>query len=183
MKISRDHLADNRRRILDAAAQLMREQGFENVSIADVTKAAGLTHGAFYNHFKSKDDLIAKVFEHVLFLENGQSPYADLDLKTFGQNYLTTLQRDNLGNGCMFSALGCEIPRTSPETVAITTRAIKAQIERFSQTAPGNNAEERRRVAISRWSAMVGAMILARAVDDEALSEELLSQTLASFEP
>jgi TetR/AcrR family transcriptional repressor of nem operon len=182
MKISRDHLADNRRRILDAAAQLMREEGCETVSIADVTKAAGLTHGAFYNHFKSKDDLIAKVFEHVLFLQDGTSPFADLDLRTFGQRYLSKQQRDDRRHGCMFSALGSEISRTSPETVAITTRAVKAQIERFSQTAPGNSEEERRRVAIARWSAMIGAMILARAVDDEALSEELLAQTLASFE-
>jgi len=183
MKISRDHLADNRRRILDAAAQLMREKGCENVSIADVTNAAGLTHGAFYNHFKSKDDLIARTFEHVLFLEDGQSPYADLDVKTFGQNYLSKGQRDDRGHGCMFSALGSEISRTSPETIAFTTRAVKARIDSFSKSAPGNTAEERRRVAILRWSAMVGAMILARAVDDEALSDELLAQTLASFEP
>ncbi|XBS70631.1 TetR/AcrR family transcriptional regulator [Acerihabitans sp. KWT182] len=155
MKISRDHLADNRRRILDAAAQLIREQGCENVSIADITKAAGLTHGAFYNHFTSKDDLIAKAFEHVLFLDNGESPYADLDLKSFGQAYLTKEQRDNRRHSCMFSALGSEISRTSPETLAVTTRAVKARIEKFSQTAPGATEQERRRVAILRWSAMV----------------------------
>ena len=182
MKISRDHLADNRRRILDAASQLMREKGVENVSIADITKAAGLTHGAFYNHFKSKDELIARTFEHVLLPEQGTTPFAHLDLQEFGRRYLTRERRDDVRHGCMYAALGCDIARTTPETLAVTTRAIKNQIARFSQSAPGETEEQRRRAAIARWSAMVGAMILARAVDDEALSEELLSQTLASFD-
>jgi TetR/AcrR family transcriptional repressor of nem operon len=180
MKISRDRLADNKRRILDAAAGLMRERGCDGVSVSDITKAAGLTHGAFYNHFESKDDLVANVFAHVLSPEG--SPGAKLDLDTFAQRYLSLEHRDDQAGGCIFSALGCEAARASPATRAVITKAVKAQIERFSLTAPGDTVEERRRIAITHWAAMIGAMVLARAVDDDALSEELLSETLAAFD-
>lgn len=182
MKISRDHLAENKRRILDAAARLMRERGCEGVSVANVTSAAGLTHGAFYNHFESKDDLISQMFAHVLLPSPGDNPLTRIDLETFGQRFLTSQHRDDLGGGCMFSALGAEAARSTPATRAVTTQAVREQIDRFSQSAPGQSAKQRRRTAISRWAAMIGAVVLARAVDDKTLSDELLSETLASFD-
>ena len=66
MKVSREQVAENRRRILDAASRLFRGNGFEAVTVAEVMKAAGLTHGGFYGYFKSKDDLIAETLAHAL---------------------------------------------------------------------------------------------------------------------
>jgi TetR/AcrR family transcriptional repressor of nem operon len=120
------------------------------------------------------------VFAHVLSPEG--SPGAKLDLDTFAQRYLSLEHRDDQAGGCIFSALGCEAARASPATRAVITKAVKAQIERFSLTAPGDTVEERRRIAITHWAAMIGAMVLARAVDDDVLSEELLSETLAAFD-
>ena len=177
MKITREHLAENRRHLLDAAARLLRAKGPENVSVAEVTKAAGLTHGAFYNHFRSKDDLITQAFAHVLRDGPARPPP---DLAAFARHYLRREHRDNRGEGCMFAALAAEVPRLSPEAQAVMTQALKGLIERLSVNAPGETPAERRRAAISHWAAMVGALVLARAVDDPVLSDELLEETLRS---
>jgi TetR/AcrR family transcriptional repressor of nem operon len=82
----------------------------------------------------------------------------------------------------MFGALGTEAARCNDETRQVMTEAVRKQIDRFSTSAPGETAQERRKAAMARWSAMVGAVILARAVDDPALSDELLSATLEAVE-
>ena len=182
MKISRDKLVENRRRILDAAARLFRERGFEAVTVAEVMKAAELTHGAFYNHFESKDDLIAKAFAPVLLPAPENDRFAEMEFAEFARSYLSAAHRDDRGGGCIFGALGTEAARCNDETRQVMTEAVRKQIDRFSTSAPGETAPERRRAAMARWSAMVGAVILARAVDDPALSDELLSATLEAVE-
>lgn len=175
MKVSREQVTENRRKILDAASRLFRERGFEAVTVAEVMKAAGLTHGGFYGHFKSKDDLIAQTLAHVLPADAS----AEVNLARYAAAYLAPRHRDDLSGGCPTAGLAAETIRQSPDARAAMTCGLKHQIEIFARTAPGETEAERRRAAIGAWSAMVGAVILARISDDPALSDEVLEETRA----
>lgn len=172
MKVSREQVAANRQTILEAAGHLFRAQGFEGVTVADVMKAAGLTHGGFYGYFKSKDDLIAQTLAHV----SAEGP-AEIDLARYAESYLSQRNCQNVAGGCPMAALGSETTRQTPEARAAMTKGLRQHIERLSRSAKGRSAAEKRRAAIGSWAAMVGAMIMARFSDDPKLSEELLAQT------
>jgi TetR/AcrR family transcriptional regulator, transcriptional repressor for nem operon len=176
MKVSREQFAENRVRILDAAARLFRERGFEGVSVAEIMQAAGLTHGGFYGHFASKDDLIAQAAAKLLNPPDDGTP---IDFADYAATYLSLAHRDDPGTGCLFGALGSESARASPETRRVLTQAVERQILRLAESVPGDSEAARRREAILSWSAMIGALTLARLVDDPALSEELLRETRA----
>jgi TetR/AcrR family transcriptional repressor of nem operon len=173
MKVSREQVAENRRKILDAAGGLFRANGFEAVTVADVMKAASLTHGAFYGHFQSKDDLIAQTLTHIV--SSGMPE--DLDLTRYATSYLSKSHRDDIAGGCPTAGLAGETIRQSLEARAAMTAGLRQQIELFSRSAPGATAAKRRQIAIGSWAAMVGAVILARMSDDPHLSDELLKQT------
>lgn len=173
MKVSREQVALNRQKILEAASRLFRARGFDSVTVAEVMKAAGLTHGGFYGHFASKDDLIAQTLAHTL---SASAPGAG-DLAHFVEAYLSPEHWADLAGGCPVAGLGAEAIRQSPEARAAMTAGLHRQIERLSRSAAGATAQERRRAAIGSWAAMVGALILARLSDDAELSEEMLEQT------
>jgi len=175
MKVSREQMAENRHRILDAASRLFREKGFDAVSVAEVMKAAGLTHGGFYGHFSSKDDLIAQTVAHALSVGAGGGG----DLRAFVGDYLSPQHRDNAAGGCPTAGLAADIRHQTPAARAAMTEGLRSQIDRASAALPGVNPADRRRAAIGSWAAMVGAVILARAIDDPALSDEILEQTRA----
>ncbi|MBP0582361.1 TetR family transcriptional regulator [Labrys sp. LIt4] len=177
MKVSREQVAEHRHRILDAAARLYREKGLEGVSVAQIMAAAGLTHGGFYGHFKSKEDLIAQALAHVLSETKAAKP-PGRTMAAYAAAYLDRSHCDARAEGCPFAALGSEAVRGSQDTRAVLTRSLREQIEDFSATAPGETLQERRRAAIAGWAAMVGALILARIADDPALSDEILEATL-----
>ena len=119
MKVSREQAAKNRERILDAAAQLFRERGFEGIGVADLMNAAGLTHGGFYGHFSSKEDLIAQACARAL--ERSHEKWTkraqrapDEALSSIARDYLSTRHRDDPGTGCFLAALGSEAARHGP---------------------------------------------------------------------
>jgi TetR/AcrR family transcriptional repressor of nem operon len=168
-------MAENRQRILEVASRLFREKGFDAVGVAEVMKAAGLTHGSFYGHFSSKDDLIVQSLTHALGQRNG----ASLPLPAYMKEYLSPRHRDNRAGGCPISGLVADTLRQTPEARAAVTDGVRAQIDRMSEKAEGPAEADRRRRAIASWSAMVGATILARAMVDPALSKEILTETLA----
>jgi TetR/AcrR family transcriptional repressor of nem operon len=174
MKVSREQVAENRRKILEAAGRLFRAKGFEAVTVADIMKAASLTHGAFYGHFSSKDDLIAQTLAHIV---SAGLP-AKLDLTRYATSYLSVSHRDDIAGGCPTAGLAGETVRQAPGARAAMTAGLREQIERLSRSAPGANAARKRQAAIGSWAAMVGAVILARMSDDPHLSDELLTQTL-----
>ncbi len=178
MKVSREQMAENRVRILDAASQLFREKGFEAVTVADVMKAAGLTHGGFYGHFESKDDLVAQALAHALKAGAGKTS----DLGAFIDNYLSPEHRDNPGTGCPTAGLAAETRHQGPAAQSAMTAGLRGQIDRLSEAFPGLSDADRRRDAIGSWAAMVGAVILARAIDDPEFSHEVLDQTRAWIE-
>ena len=175
MKVGREQVAENRSRILEAAGRLFRQKGFDAVTVAEVMKAAGLTHGGFYGYFKSKDDLIAETLAQALAV----GAPSERDLAGYAEYYLSPGHRDNLAGGCSTAGLGAETIRQSPEARKAMTAGLRRQIEALSRGAPGASAAEKRRAAIGGWSAMVGAMVLARMSDDPKLSDEVLSQTRA----
>ncbi len=175
MKVSRQQVETNRRRILDAAGHLFREKGFEAVTVAEVMKAAGLTHGGFYGHFKSKDDLIAQTLAHLL---SGTIP-AQADLASYAKAYLTPARRDDLAHGCPMAGLASESSRQSPEARDAMAEGLRRQIKLLSRNAPGDTVEEKRQAATGSWAAMVGAMILSRLSNDPALADEVLADTSA----
>ncbi len=109
MKVSREQMAENRRRILDAASRLFRDKGFDAVSVAEVMKAAGLTHGGFYGHFSSKDDLIAQTLAHVLAADSSGGG----DLRAYLDAYLWPRHRDNCAGGCPTVGLAAAIRHQS----------------------------------------------------------------------
>lgn len=172
MKVSREQVAEHRRKILAAATRLFNRRGFDAVTVAQVMDAAGLTHGAFYGHFKSKDDLIAQTLAGAI-----SALAVEGDVSWFTAKYLTPGQRDDPAGACPLAGLGAETIRQGPEARAAITTGLRGQIERLSRGSPGANAADRRQAAIGSWSAMVGGMILARIVDDSELSDEVLEQT------
>ena len=180
MKVSRDQVAEHRARILAAAARLFRLRGFEDVTVAEVTKEAGLTHGAFYGHFPSKEALVAAAVGEALAPAPGAATGRE-SVAAFANGYLSPRHRDDRGGSCVFSSLGTEAARGSADLRRAMTQSVRRQIDQFSAEAKGKTAREKRGAAIAAWSAMVGAMVLARIVDDEKLSEEILTETRASL--
>ena len=168
MKVSREQMAENRRRILDVASRLFRDKGFDAVSVAEVMNAAGLTHGGFYGHFSSKDDLIAQTLAHVLAADAGGGG----DLRAYVDAYLSPRHRDNAAGGCPTAGLAADIRHQTPAARSAMTEGLRSQIDRIGKALPELDAADRRRAAIGSWAAMVGAVILARAIDDPALSDE-----------
>jgi TetR/AcrR family transcriptional regulator, transcriptional repressor for nem operon len=175
MKVSREQVTENRRTILDAASRLFRERGFEAVTVAEIMKAAGLTHGGFYGYFTSKEELVANAVAEAY----ARRPVPSGDLMAYAVKYLSSDHRDNRAGGCPTAGLAAETVRQAGRARAEMTTGLKRQIARFSDMAPGASPAAKRRAAIGGWAAMVGAMIMARAIDDPAFSDEVLNETLA----
>jgi TetR/AcrR family transcriptional repressor of nem operon len=179
MKVSREQVIENRRRILDAAAQLFRERGFEDVTVAEVMSAAGLTHGGFYGHFDSKEGLINAAMAHEQTARRDRP--APENPARYADVYLSREHRDNIGTACPFSSLGTEVARGSPAVRHTLTESLQRWIEKFSAGTEGVTPQERRQNAIAAVSTMVGGMVLARLVDDDPLSDEILAAARASL--
>jgi TetR/AcrR family transcriptional regulator, transcriptional repressor for nem operon len=185
MKVSREQAAQNRERIVEAAAQLFRKRGFEGIGVADLMKKAGLTHGGFYGHFSSKDDLIAeasaRALTRALALLSDLPERASGDpLSAIASAYLTSTHRDNPGTGCLLAALGSDVSRQGSAARRAVTDHMRSAIDLLTKLVPGKAKAARRRKAISAYATLVGAMVLARAVDDRALSQEILDAARAS---
>lgn len=173
MRVTREQMAANRARILDAASRLFRERGFAAVTVADVMKAAGQTHGGFYGHFASKDALIAAVVAQSLAAD----PTEAVDPTTWIEAYLSPTHRDTPAQGCPTASLAGLMPQQTPAALAAMAAGTEAQIARLTATMPPGDDDARRRAAIGQWSAMVGALVLARAVGSSPLADEILSAT------
>jgi TetR/AcrR family transcriptional repressor of nem operon len=190
MKVSREQAALNRERIVEVAARLFRERGYEGIGVADLMKSAGLTHGGFYGHFKSKEDLFAEacargVGESKERWRAGMVEDPVQALNAITASYLSPAHRDAPGRGCTVAALGTDVARLG--NAAGPRRALaqgaRTQIDMLAgllarsadtSTETGEPDADIRQQAIARYAAMVGAVVLARAVDDPALSEEIL---------
>ena len=179
MRVSREQFHENREKILDEAARLFRERGFESVGVADVMKAAGLTHGGFYGHFKSKDDLIGQAAceasaEVLARWSRIVDELGEGALPALAERYLSDVHRRAPGQGCTVAALGPEIARRPPEARSAFTAALKKLVEVIQRGTPGRTEAEKRRCALAAYSSWIGALLLARISDDDAFSREVL---------
>lgn len=175
MKVSREQMAENRQKILHEAGKLFREKGFDAVSVAEIMQAAGLTHGGFYGHFKSKDDLIDQALVHAMTAPDQTLP----PLASFVETYLSAQHRDERGQGCVIAGLSSEVLRQGPEARRAMAEGVQAQITRMEAQSAASGEAARRREAVASISALVGALILSRVTDGTPLSDEILSETRA----
>jgi TetR/AcrR family transcriptional repressor of nem operon len=186
MKVSREQAAQHRERIVDAAAQRFRERGFEGIGVADLMQEAGLTHGGFYGHFASKDDLIAQATVHALTRSFDKwSRIAERTpedpLAAIARQYLSGRHRDNPGAGCLLAALGSDVPRQGPGVRHAVTAYLRDAFDLLVRIVPGRSKAARRQRAIRTYATLLGAMIMARAVDDRGLSQEILESVTSTL--
>jgi TetR/AcrR family transcriptional repressor of nem operon len=180
MKISREQFAENRIKILDAASKLFREQGIDGVGLDAIMKAAGLTHGAFYSHFKSKDELVACACAHALGRADESWRAAPDPLSKLATLYLADDHCDNRADGCAFAALGSEVVRQSDEARKVLTGALRQRVEVLAAGLDGSSATNREQ-ALATWAGLIGSLVLARVVNDAALSQEILKAGRSVF--
>jgi TetR/AcrR family transcriptional regulator, transcriptional repressor for nem operon len=179
MRVSRKKAAENRERILDAASSLFRAKGFGGIGVAHIMKSAGLTHGGFYAHFGSKDDLIEEACRRstARAAANWQrivNEAPDKPHTALLDHYLTASHRDEPGKGCAFAALGADTGRAGPAVRKAYAEGLRPLLDILTNALPGFSKTPRRRKAVAAMATLVGALTLARAVDDEALSNEIL---------
>lgn len=181
MKVSREQAAENREKILKLAATIYREKGFDGIGIADLMKAAGLTHGGFYGHFSSKEELMAQACTRAVddLLAQGYARRTEREgdpFEIFVEYYLSRKHRDNSGSGCLMAALGCDAARQSPKVRSVFTENAKRMMNSMKGLLKGRVDEARvHQQALITLSTLVGAQVIARAIDDEQLSQEVLA--------
>ena len=158
--------------------RLFRERGFDAVSVAEVMTAAGLTHGGFYGHFRSKDDLAAQASARAAAGDPAAPPRS---LSDHAARYLRPAHRDARAEGCAFAALGSEAARQSPAVRRATAEGLVTKLDALTEAAPGASRAARRQAAVAAFAGMVGALVLARMVDDTTLSDEILDETRAAL--
>ncbi len=185
MRVSKEQAAQNRARILAEAARLFRERGLSGVGVDALTEAAGLTHGSLYSQFGSKERLA----EEALALAMSDSAIERLPtegsperLATFIAGYLSPAHRDRPGKGCTFAALGCEMSRQGAPLRGVFTDGLKRAVARLAALLPGQRRQKREDRALALLSGLVGGLVLARAVDDDALSDRLLHVTATALQ-
>ena len=183
MRLTREQAEQNRRLIVETASRMFRLQGVENVAVADVMKESGFTHGGFYNHFKSKDDLateaVASAFDHAAKnlsedIASGNDPQKALN--SILANYLSPAHRDTSTGGCPATAFPVDSARSGKDVQAAFADGIEAYLEIFAGRMDGDKREARQR-AVALLSGIVGAVLLSRAVkkSQPKLSDELLA--------
>jgi TetR/AcrR family transcriptional regulator, transcriptional repressor for nem operon len=171
VKVSKEKAAQNRERILIAAARLFREHGLSGVGVDALTDAAGLTHGSLYSQFGSKERLAAEAFDHALALSSARMDDAGT-LEEYIARYLSSDHRERRGDGCAMAALTGEMPRLGGAIRHRFNDAVRATAQRIARLLPGRRPSEDEALFIV--ATMVGALTLARAVDDPELSDRIL---------
>ena len=178
-------------RIVQAAARAIRRSGYAGTGVADIMKEAGLTHGAFYAHFESREAMLAEAADRAGAEANALAARVvattspEQSLQALVQTYLSKEHVAAIETGCPVSALGSEMPRQSPEVRRAATLRIKEMIDLVARQSPDWGQPGAHERALVTVATMVGTLMLARAVDDPVLSDALCSaavQRLAPFE-
>jgi TetR/AcrR family transcriptional regulator, transcriptional repressor for nem operon len=182
MRYARGHKDTTRRHIIDVAARRFREAGIAAAGLAGLMADAGLTNGAFYSHFESKEDLVCEALLRSLE-DRAEELRSSADkgawLEAWIRHYLGPAHRDNPGRGCPTAALVAEIARRPKATRDAFGRRLTAHIDLIASGLRGSAASRRRR-AIAIHGMMVGTLQLARAVGDRRLSDEILESGVSS---
>lgn len=181
MRYSKSHRQETHRRLVKLAGKALRENGPDRVSIADVMKQAGLTHGGFYAHFKSKDALLSETLVE-LFSESAAKLHGVVDglppphaLAAYIDYYVSPAHRDHRERGCPIVALNSDMPRQSKKFRTTFETGVKRLVNILAEWISASGLEDGEALAASILAAMAGAVALSRAVADTKLSDELLA--------
>ncbi len=182
MRKSREEAAQTRKRIVTAAAAEFRKNGIVATGLNDLMKAAGLTHGGFYKHFESKDQLVAEACaEAVQALIEKMKSAASAGSGAVPESYLSTAHRDNPSQGCPLSAIGSELYRSDQKTREAATDGFLKLVEIMAVQFGKVPSDIARRHALVAVSTMIGALTMSRIVTDPVLSAEILREAEKSL--
>jgi TetR/AcrR family transcriptional regulator, transcriptional repressor for nem operon len=176
-------------RIVETAARAIRRSGYNGTSVADIMKEAGLTHGGFYAHFASREAMLAEAADRAgaesvaLSARVAATVQPEQALQAMLRAYLSKEHVENAEIGCPVAALGSEMPRQAPEVRRAATRRIKEMIDVVARQLPDWGRPAAHEHALVIIASSVGALLLARAVDDPKLSDALLEATLNHLAP
>ena len=186
MRVSRTQAEENRQAVINAASRLFREHGFDGIGLKDLMKSAGLTQGAFYKQFASKDDLAAQASERAFECgirrwsaaveANPKDP-----LGAVSALFLSMGHRDERGDGCPVVALGADAARQGPDVKASFETWIRKYLEMLGPWLGESDGEDSTDKAMAVLSTMVGATVLSRAVNDERLAKRFLQAAAKSL--
>lgn len=182
-RASKEQAESNRRLITENSARLLRERGIHGLSVADLMSSAGLTHGGFYGHFESKDQLAAQACAHAFdhSIERWRKRIAGeataaAGFKAIVEGYLSTRNRDNPGASCPTPALAGDVarePQSAPVRAAYRG-GVRELLDVLDSVQDDAGTDNSRRRALAQFSMMVGAMTLARATAGDPISEAFL---------
>ena len=179
MRYGKDQKQATRRRILEAAGRRFKQDGIDGAGVAAVMSDAGLTNGAFYAHFASKEDLVANVLADQLCGQRhsvGALPSNRAGLEAFIRDYLSPQHRDHCADGCPSAALLDEIARRPAATRQVFTDELMGVIDDIASRLDPADAEGARTDALTIFGLMIGTLQLARALTDRDLSDQLLTR-------
>jgi len=189
LRLTKEKVEENRVRIVETASRMFRLRGMENVTVADVMKESGFTHGGFYNHFESKEQLATEAIacsfhEAANFLAEqiASGSKKQKGLESALANYLSPAHRDTESGGCPAVALPVDAARNGTDVQTAFAEGVEAYLDILAAQMSGNKQEARQQ-AIALLSGMVGAVLLSRAVKNGAaeLSNELLRAAQKQF--
>jgi TetR/AcrR family transcriptional regulator, transcriptional repressor for nem operon len=176
-------------RIVEAAARAIRRSGYGGTGVADIMKDAGLTHGGFYAHFASREAMLAEAADRAgaegvaAVARVAAAAPPQKALQALLRAYLSKAHLDGVETGCAVAALGSEMPRQAPEVRRAATRRIKEMIDLVARQSPDWGQPGAHQHALVTVATMVGALVLARAVDDPRLSDALREAALKHLTP
>jgi TetR/AcrR family transcriptional regulator, transcriptional repressor for nem operon len=183
MRVSKEKAAQNRQDILTAATHLFREHGIHATGVDAITREAGLTHGGLYSQFGSKEAIAVEAVRFAmarskhLWQRAAEREPGGKAFRTIVEGYLSRAHRDDPSQGCIIAALGADIARQPRSVREAFTKELRDAFELLARLIPGDDPSRRSDDAIAAFSSLVGALILARAVNDKPLSERILQTT------
>ena len=186
MRVSREKAQASREQVIDTAARLLRERGFDGIGVADIMKAAGMTHGGFYRHFESKDELAVKATERAL-AEGTSAIIEELakqppdPLRMLIERYVSSVHRDDPGSGCILPALAADAGRRDdPALREVFTTAIQGYLK-LIDLMQAERSPDGLRAPAAILSEMVGAVVLSRVIGDTALADSLMEAVVTDI--
>lgn len=174
MKVSKETSAKHRDDLVRAASRLFRERGFDKVGIAEIAAAAGLTHGAFYTHFESKEALCAEAIARAS-RRTAEGLMSTTDWRGYVEAYLSPKHVRDRANGCLYAALSGDVPRESAPIRQAFAAALERSIDTVASKMGDRNGTPARNRAILSLATMIGAVVLARTAETAERRDEILT--------